>query len=99
MSTPVHPCGTICDLIRTSYTTGARLWADDTTVVPILWYRCPEGAKPGPFVSIYRSKLWDDKEASPVPTVGDVPGARFGPSATEVKWRLLRTTTARRTTR
>lgn len=68
----------VCDMLRSCYSTKARLHADRSKLTTIEWYFAPDGALPLPFTSAVMSDNWlpeEEVEAKALgTTLGEVPG-------------------------
>jgi microcystin-dependent protein len=58
---PVHPCGTIVDAIRSSYSTFMLLWQDDPVPTLVRWQFASKAAKVLPGPTVFCSSNWDDR--------------------------------------
>jgi microcystin-dependent protein len=64
---PIHPCGTIMDVLRVGYSTPMRFWLDDQTLINVRWFRANPGAKVFPGDNSFVSSNWDSlPQFSPV---------------------------------
>lgn len=65
--TPVHPCGTVMDVMRRGYCTKMRLWQADDTEIPVRWFEADPGANWFGGDNQYGSSNWDSlPQYSPV---------------------------------
>jgi len=75
---PFHPCGMVCDRIRTGYVARMRLWVDSDEEVEVRWFRAAPGALllpgPHPWGSWW---TWDRKDDPVPPALGEQRYVRY----------------------